>query len=136
MDFWTELKSNRVQALSAIGSVASIVALGIVLLDKIAANEELPSQMASWRVVFFLVSFLGLVTAVLAFSNLAYRAYSNILDPFYKRVFHIGVFGMFGLLIAGICLDGLFAALNWEPWLQWLPSIGEQFLSGLGLIEQ
>ena len=46
---------NKVLLLSVTGSVASIAALAIALLDKIAANRNTKPQLASWRAVLFLI---------------------------------------------------------------------------------
>lgn len=52
---WDEVTKDKVLLLSVIGSVASIAALAIALLDKIAANQNLEPQLASWRAVLFLI---------------------------------------------------------------------------------
>ena len=48
-NFWDEITENGIGLLSVVGSVASICALAITLLDKIAFEKELSPQVAAWR---------------------------------------------------------------------------------------
>jgi hypothetical protein len=102
--------------LSAAGSVASIVALSIVLIQGAAETRQIPAEYMVWRFVFA-------ATALVASGGIAVYTYLNCRSlylcelPHQKKVLRICFAIMAGLIAVGICLDGLFAALYWSPWM-------------------
>jgi hypothetical protein len=102
--------------LSAAGSVASIVALLVVLLQQAAGGPGGPTQFVVWR---FILAAIGLVgtggVAVLAYGYSRGVQLSGL--PFHTKVLRICLTIVIALVAIGVCLDGFFAALYWTPWL-------------------
>ncbi len=131
--FWNELFSDRVQLLSVFGSASSIIALGLVFLDKISTNEKLAPEVAGWRVLFIILSFFGAVTIAIFTYQWARDAFTNGPNEPHRKTARIGIRIALGLLLIGFCMDGFFSAVYWTPWLSGLPLIIRQFRYGIGL---
>jgi hypothetical protein len=133
-DFWTEIAANKSQLLSVIGIIASIMALGWVILDKIAASQELPSTIASWRLVLMVTALFCMGAITLLTYYAAHRAYSDDSISRERRVWAIAWRTVLGLLFFGIFLDGLFSAVYWTPWLYGLLLFLRQAAGAFGII--
>jgi uncharacterized membrane protein YidH (DUF202 family) len=118
LDLRTTLLKDKLALLSAIGSIASIFALGIVLVDKAVSATSLDPQSAAWRFIFFFIALFGVAGSAL-FTYLWTKA--AIKKPDYnphQRVFAATLRTALGLILMGVCMDGIFAALYWKPWLR------------------
>jgi hypothetical protein len=114
---WGEITKDKVLLLSLVGSLASVAALAITLLDKVALNQQLMPQLAAWRVIFLLVSFLC-IGSTLVFTYLwALPAFNNhnLSPP--RRIFEGTWRCVVGLIVVGVFLDGLYGAMYWTPWM-------------------
>ena len=56
LDLRTTLLKDKLALLSAVGSIASIFGLGIVLVDKAVSATSLDPQSAAWRFIFFFIA--------------------------------------------------------------------------------
>ena len=111
-----EIKSNKLSALSTFGSVASIVALAIVLLDSMSSEHIAPGLMG-WRIIFFLLSLFTITGASLFTYHWAKESYSNVAKTEHEKIYSVTWRGVVGLLFVGVAVDGLFAAIYWQPWM-------------------
>jgi hypothetical protein len=118
LDLRTTLLKDKLALLSAIGSIASILGLGIVLVDKAVSATSLDPQSAAWRFIFFFTALFSAAGSAL-FTYLWTK--SAFKQPDYnphQRVFAAMFRSALGLLLMGVCIDGIFAALYWKPWLR------------------
>jgi hypothetical protein len=114
-----QIKENRLSALSAIGSLSSVVALGVVLIGELA-SDRIPAPLLGWRIIFFFVSLIattGLLLATFFWARAGYKENANdepaaILSATWRSAV--------GLMLSGIALDGVFSAIYWTPWLSGL----------------
>jgi hypothetical protein len=120
---WDEITENKITFFSVLGSVASIAALIITLLDKIALGENLPPQLAAWRFILLLICLLCIASAAIVSYHWAATMFSDTRLSFHTRLLWATVRAVVGILIIGIFLDGLYAALYWKVWL--IPMIRE-----------
>ena len=115
--FWDEITENRIVLLSVVGSVASICARAITLLDKIAFEKELSPQVAAWRFILMLTCiFCIAATALFSYHWAALVFYDENL-PYHKRIVLAALRVVLGLFLIGVFLDGFYAALYWNIWL-------------------
>jgi hypothetical protein len=118
LDLRTTLLKDKLALLSAVGSIASIFGLGIVLVDKAVSATSLDPQSAAWRFIFFFIALFSAAGSAL-FTYLWMNA--AIKKPDYnphQRVLAATFRSALGLLLMGICIDGIFSALYWKPWLR------------------
>ena len=123
------LSDRRLAFLAAIGSVASISALIIVLLDKVADSAGIDPQLTGWRFIFILISLLGLSSTVIYTYMWVKTAYLEAGLPDHVKFGKIVFRGTIGLLILGVFLDALFAALYWNAWFWGLFSLIKWFFA-------
>lgn len=109
-----EQKTSNLYLLSAIGSTASLAALVIVLVDKIATNAEIEPQMLVWRIAFSFVSLIFAGSIVLITyhqTTIAWKRYDESLP---SRVLKSSGFLVLGFISLAASLDAVFAELYWE----------------------
>jgi hypothetical protein len=114
---WEEITQNRVIFLSVLGSVSSVAALIITLLDKIALDKNLSPQLAAWRFILMLICLLCIGSTVIFSYHWAVTALYVHNWPIHKRIFWATIRVVVGFFGIGIFLDGLYAALYWNLWL-------------------
>ena len=130
-DIWNILRRDKLQLLSVIGSVSSIVALAIVFLEKISSDRNLRPEIAGWRALFITLSFFGIVAVAIFTFQWARAAYNGSDQPHITTA-KAGARIAIGLLLIGFCLDGFFSATYWTPWLAGLPQLLREFRLGIG----
>ena len=111
-----EIKSNRLSALSVFGSVASIVALAMVLLDAMASGQIAPA-LIGWRIIFFIISLFTITAASLFTYYWTKVAYANVGQSKHGKIYAATWRGVVGFLCIGVAFDALFAAIYWQPWM-------------------
>jgi hypothetical protein len=114
--------------LSVAGSVASIIALLIVLIQQAAPEPGAPTQLVVWRLIFAAIALVATGATVVFTYIYCRNVHLSQLSPG-KKLVRISLGIMIGLLISGICLDGFFAALYWTWWLQPLRNLFRQIFS-------
>jgi hypothetical protein len=104
---------NQLSILSAIGSVASLSALVIVLIDK--GTKE--PQVAIWRMALALIGLLVCgATGVIVYDYLFNKVFPGK-DNLRIKALKALIVLIPAILVIAICLDGIFAAINWRWWL-------------------
>jgi hypothetical protein len=121
--FWDEVTENRITFLSVLGSVASIAAIIITLLDKAALDQNLPPQLAAWRFILISICLLCIGATAIFVYHWATAILANASLSFQWRIVRVTIGIVAALIVIGIFLDGLYAALYWRIWL--LPVIRE-----------
>lgn len=114
--FWDEVKSNKLSALSAFGSISSIVALAMVFLDSLG-NDSIEPALMGWRIIFFFISIIVITGLLLSTYHWAKAAHSKPNRSDSMKVFAVTWRTILGLLVTGIAVDGLFAVIYWTPWM-------------------
>ena len=114
---WGRITRDRVLFLSFVGSVASIAALVITLLDKFSLNQTLDPQLAAWRAIGFAVCLLLIGATVAVWYVWAIPAFNNEkLTPAWRII--VGTWRtVVCLFFIGAWWDGLNAALYWRVWM-------------------
>jgi NhaP-type Na+/H+ and K+/H+ antiporter len=120
---WDEITENKIVFLSVLGSVASIAALIITMMDKIALDRNLPPQLAAWRFILISICILCIGATVIVSYHWATVILGNTSVSLHWRIVRATIGIVAALIVIGIFLDGLYAALYWEIWL--LPMIRE-----------
>jgi len=116
-DSVTRLREDKIALVSTIGSIASIVALALVLLEKATVGGPSDPQLAAWRIVLFVVALIAGAGAFL-FTCFWVKAATAPLDPTVHRVIaSMTVRLVLGLLLVGVCIDGVYAAIYWRGWM-------------------
>jgi hypothetical protein len=115
--FWDQVRKDKIGALSAVGSLASIVALAIVVLEKTSSTLNLSPSQTAWRLIFIVLSFFGIVASCIFTYQWSSVAFKNDQYPPHIRtvVGSLRVIG--GAFLIGISTDGLYSAIKWSPWL-------------------
>lgn len=109
--------------LSVSGSVASLAALAIVFIDKLAASYQIDPQFVVWRLTLCFASLVAIgatITLAYHFISSAVTAL-NLTAP--ARIFRVGILAVLGLLATAVFVDALFASIYWRWWLGDLTSI-------------
>lgn len=102
--------------LSVAGSVASIVALLIVLVQEATHDSPIASESVVWRIILSAIALVG-AGGTVAYTYLVCRRIQLSALPHDKKVLRICFANMAGLLAFGICVNGFFAALHWTRWM-------------------
>jgi hypothetical protein len=116
MPFWSWAKEKKLEFASLLGSVASVVALAIVLLDKIPDTNDFRSDLLAWRLALFCIAVAGAAASVVF-------TWFWVADAFRsRRAFQTQILISFirfsiGILLLAVALDGLFAVIHWRVWL-------------------
>lgn len=103
--------------LSITGSLASLIALAFVLLDKVAQSRGVPQQLAVWQITLALLALL----AVGATCTFVYDYVSNTIASavsFRNKVLRSFVTVGIGLILLGVFADGMYAAIYWRFWMR------------------
>jgi len=117
------------QIVSICGSAASLTALVVVIVDKIAAATPIDPQFLLWRIVLAFMALVG-VGATL---GMTYEYILRTWTPEYtarQRIVRCSLAGLLGLLGFGIGLDGFFASVYWHRWLGVIVQFIRYFTSG------
>jgi hypothetical protein len=104
------------QFLSITGSVASLIALALVFIDKLAQSRNTDPQLVIWRVVLAISALLVVAATVIA----CYFKIQSIVNSdrsVYPKVVRTLVAVILALAVIAIFADGLYAALYWRWWL-------------------
>jgi hypothetical protein len=106
---------NLLPLLAISRSIASIVALVIVFIEKVALREGVEPQFAIWQVTFALLAVLAMGTTG---TIIAVRVHRSIVSslPLWRKTLSLGVTLGLGAVLLAIFLDGTYAALYWHPW--------------------
>ena len=112
-----EFTQNKVILLSTLGSAASIAALIITLMDRIAFERQLPPELAAWRFILMLICLVCIAASALVSYHWTLSTYNDETRPFHTRILWITIQLVVGLFLIGIFLDGFYAALYWQVWL-------------------
>jgi hypothetical protein len=100
------------------GSVSSIAAVAVVILDKVATVQDIPPQYAGWRIVFFFVSIFGIGGISLFTYHWAKNAYTSGIKPVHTNML-LGTFRLLiGTFFVGVFIDAFFAAVYWTQWMR------------------
>lgn len=103
--------------LSASGSVASLAALVVVLIDKGSASAEIDAQQFVWRMALALMSLAAIgATIVITYDHVRSVFSTNIFRMRAKTIRAFVAISL-GILGSAVFLDALFAALYWRWWL-------------------
>src|ERR1041384_8032087 len=104
------------QFLSITGSVASLIALALVFIDKLAQSRNTDPQLVIWRGVLAISALLVVAATVIA----CYFKIQSIVNSdrsVYQKVVRTLVAVILALAVIAIFADGLYAALYWRWWL-------------------
>ena len=110
-------KDAALRLVSIGGSVASIVALLIVLLQLVAERASVPAQYMVWRLLLAgiaLVCAAGVAMFTFQYCQEVLQGQKPARAKTWRVFLSVGV----ALLFVAVCLDGFFAALYWVVWLQ------------------
>ena len=102
--------------LSIIGSIASLVALVLVFIDKLAQSRDADPQLAIWRVTLAIAALLAIAATVTVAYNKVLSVVTSNLTISQKVLRCLGPV-MLALLLSAAFADGLYAALYWRWWL-------------------
>lgn len=106
-------RADKLAILSACGSVASLTALVVVLIDR---GSDDP-QLAVWSITLALVCLL-IVGAIAVFEFDYLRAiYVDSSRSLRSKAVKTVISLIPALMLAAIFLDGLFAAIRWTWWM-------------------
>ena len=111
------LKKNKFSILSACGSIASIIALAVVILGSVVDDSKIRKGLLAWRIVFFLIALLGIAGSIVFIFFWVKEILVNKWYSPHKKTFLIFLAVSLGFVLIGIFLDGLFANIYWYPWL-------------------
>ena len=120
---------NKLSLLSACGSLASLTALAIVLLDRVASRERVDPQMAAWRLIFLIMSLFAIAGFGLFTFYWAKSAVQSVSRSGHAKALLVTLQVLIGLVVIGICIDALFATLYWRPWLMHISELLRFFRS-------
>lgn len=123
---------RNLSRLVILGSVSSIAAFALVILDKIASVDDLPGQLVGWRFVFIIFSILGIGGFTVFTYHWVLVAYRNSARPHHSNVMSATVRALIGILIVGIFIDAFFAAVYWSPWMYGLVLLAEKIIEFSG----
>jgi len=112
--FWDEITENRIVLLSVVGSLASICALAITLLDKVAFETQLSPQVAAWRLILMLTCIFCIGATSLFSYHWAVLALNDESAPYHRRIMVAALRVVLCLFLIGVFLDGFYAALYWN----------------------
>ena len=103
--------------LSVSGSIASLVALAIVFVDKLADSHQIDSQFIVWRLALCFACLVAIGTAV----TLVYHRIRAALEAPHlttsHRTLRVGVLAVIGVFATAFFIDGLFASIYQRWWL-------------------
>lgn len=97
--------------------MASLVALAIVFIDKVAATHQIDPQFVVWRLTLCFASLIAIgaiITLAYHFICSALTA-PNLTAP--ARTLRVGVLAVLGLFATAVFVDALFASIYWRWWL-------------------
>jgi hypothetical protein len=121
--FWNQVRKDKIGALSVFGSVASIVALAIVVLENISSNLNLSPSQTAWRLIFMGMSFFGIVASGIFTYQWSSVAFKNEQHSPHIRTLIGSLRVIVGALLIGISVDGIYSAVKWTPWLSSAPEL-------------
>jgi hypothetical protein len=117
----TTASTNRdgglLAVMSMIGSIASVIGLGIVILQEATKDHPIRHSLLGWRISLFGMALIAVSGSVLFTFFLARDAYLGTGQQQARRILKATACGVLGTALVGICLDGLFAAIYWTFWL-------------------
>jgi hypothetical protein len=106
--------NNRLwNLISIIGSVSSIFALLLVLIESNTTNP----QFAVWRIGLALIGILFAGGVIVFAFDLVKEIWEIPIDSFRKKVVKSLISISFSLLCIVISLDAVFAAIYWRLWM-------------------
>lgn len=114
--------------LSIAGSVSSMVALLIVLIQQAAPRPDVSTQAVVWRIVMAMIALVA-SSSIIVYAYLHCRAIHLSQLSAEKKLMHVSLTIILALLALGISLDGLFAALRWNWWLAPIKTVIKQIFS-------
>jgi hypothetical protein len=109
--------------LSACGSVASLVALVIVLVDKASTAASIDPQMLIWRVGLAFMALMAAGATIVITYDYVRETISRDLPNLRTKTVRCALAIIAGSLVTTIFVDGLFAAMYWHLWLNILPRL-------------
>jgi hypothetical protein len=104
------------QFLSLTGSVASLIALALVFIDKLAQSRNTDPQLIIWRIVLAIGALL-IIAAVLIIFYFKVQSIVNSDRSVYQKVVRSVVAIIIALAVTAVFADGLYATLYWRWWL-------------------
>jgi hypothetical protein len=104
------------QFLALTGSVASLIALALVFIDKLAQSRNTDPQLIIWRIVLAIGALL-IIAAVLTMFYFRIRSILNSNRSVNQKVLRTLAAIIVALAITAVFADGLYAALYWRWWL-------------------
>jgi hypothetical protein len=100
---------------SVVGHIASLAALLIVILDKIAAVEILSPQQLALRFVCLLAALGGVGTVIALMGMVVNSTYQSQFSTYIKIIaYYVEI--LFGLLLFYVGATAFFAAWYWNCW--------------------
>ena len=109
--------------LSACGSVASLVALVIVLMDKASTAASIDPQMLVWRVGLAFMALMAAGATIVITYDYVRDTISRDLLNLRAKTARCAFAVIAGALVTTIFIDGLFAAMYWHLWLYIIPRL-------------
>jgi hypothetical protein len=103
--------------LSAAGSLASLIALVIVFIDKAASSVQVDPQLIPWRIALAVLCLLAIGAIIMIGYELISKALSNGVISNQSKTLRVFVTASLAILGTAIFLDGVFAAFYWRWWL-------------------
>ena len=99
--------------LSIAGSIASLVGLAYVFIDKLAQSREADPQLAIWRAIFATIAFIS-IGALITFAVYHVRNTLSSSLTIGKKLLKATAIAIVALLAIGVCADALSASLYWR----------------------
>ena len=121
--------TSKLHRLVILGSISSIAALAVVILDKVAAVGGISPQLAGWRFVFFVFSILGIAGTALFTYHWARLAYTNTERALHINIIYATLRTLIGTLVVGVFIDAFFAAVYWTVWMKGVVLFGRNILN-------
>jgi len=102
---------------SVSGSIASLVALVIVFIDKVAASQEVAPQFVVWRLALCFASLIAIGAIITLTYHLIAVTLTTPTRSAPGRILRVTFLAVVGLFATALFLDGLFASIYWRWWL-------------------
>ncbi len=120
------------QIVQLLASISTILALVIMLVERVANHSTFPPQQEAWRWIFVLVAAVCIAGAFLYLISFWHQLLRG--SPLWpgKQILKAVVVTVVGLLLLGVAVDALLAAIYWSPFMYALPKTLREYFQAMG----
>lgn len=111
------VRLNPLEAISIVGSVASIIGLGIVILQEATKEHPIRYSQFAWRITIFGIALTLTSASLVSAFVFVKNAWLDTTKSEARRAIDISARLVLGLVLFGVCFDGLVASIYWTYWL-------------------